>query len=310
MRDRGLERAEHDGPADLAGMQELAQRVFPVTGYRSTGDLAWNYALAYDEPSVHRTALWRDNGQVAAWGWLGPPADLMLQVDPAYPGLAGEVVDWAERIAAGSVTIDLADTEIPVTGAVRQRGYTEQAFLAGGQPAGGPGPGNSEAPFFACLSRSLTGELPLRELPAGYRIRPVGGGGDPGSWATVHCRAFPGSKFDAARRRKLATVPPYRADLDLVAEAPDGTFAAYCLGWFDERNATGEFEPVGAHPGHRRRGLAAAVSAAMLRQFRAAGGRRAVVNARGDAAYPVPKRLYESLGFREHTRTRTYRRPG
>ncbi|GAA2613348.1 hypothetical protein [Streptomyces tubercidicus] len=36
------------------------------------------------------------------------------------------------------------------------------------------------------------------------------------------------------------------------------------------------------------------------------GGRRAVVYCRGDAGYPVPKRLYESLGFTAYTRTHTY----
>jgi hypothetical protein len=31
-----------------------------------------------------------------------------------------------------------------------------------------------------------------------------------------------------------------------------------------------------------------------------------MVNCRGDADYPVPKQLYESLGFREYTRTDLY----
>ena len=34
----------------------------------------------------------------------------------------------------------------------------------------------------------------------------------------------------------------------------------------------------------------------------------AVVYARGDAAYPTPKLLYESLGFRTHARTIIFRR--
>ncbi len=143
-----------------------------------------------------------------------------------------------------------------------------------------------------------------RALPAGYRIREVAADG--AGWVAVHRSAFDGSRFDAARRRQLASVPPYRAELDLAVEAPDGTLASYCLGWYDERNKTGQFEPAGASPAHRRMGLATAVSLAVLRALRAAGAVRAIVNARGDAAYPAPKRLYESLGFREYTRTRTY----
>ena len=60
----------------------------------------------------------------------------------------------------------------------------------------------------------------------------------------------------AHRRRANAATQawPYRSDLDCVVEAPDGTFAAYVLCWYDEDNGVGEFEPVGTHPDYRRRG--------------------------------------------------------
>ncbi|MFC4894421.1 hypothetical protein ACFQVD_08615 [Streptosporangium amethystogenes subsp. fukuiense] len=52
--------------------------------------------------------------------------------------------------------------------------------------------------------------------------------------------------------------------------------------------------------------LARAVCTAVMRAFSDAGGRRAIVYSRGDAGYPVPKRLYESMGFTAYTRTHTY----
>ncbi|WP_102925070.1 hypothetical protein [Streptomyces noursei] len=52
--------------------------------------------------------------------------------------------------------------------------------------------------------------------------------------------------------------------------------------------------------------MAQAVCTAALHAFAQAGGHRAIVYARGDAAYPVPKRLYESMGFSIYTRTYTY----
>ena len=66
-------------------------------------------------------------------------------------------------------------------------------------------------------------------------------------------------------------------------------------------------EPVGTHVDFRRRGLAAAVCAFALRRLRDEGAELAVVASRGDAAYPAPKQLYESLGFRAHARTINYR---
>ncbi|WP_327155385.1 hypothetical protein [Streptomyces tubercidicus] len=70
----------------------------------------------------------------------------------------------------------------------------------------------------------------------------------------------------------------------------------------------GKAAPAALPPasGRPRRGLARAVCLAALRAFAAAGGRRAVVYCRGDAGHPVPKRLYESLGFTAYTRTHTY----
>ncbi|SCF91497.1 hypothetical protein GA0115280_119883 [Streptomyces sp. Cmuel-A718b] len=44
----------------------------------------------------------------------------------------------------------------------------------------------------------------------------------------------------------------------------------------------------------------------MLHAFADAGGHRAIVHSRGDAACPVPKRLYESTGFTAYTRTHAY----
>lgn len=281
---------EHDGPADLAGMQALAERVFPDTGYRSVGDLAWNYVLSYDRPAENPTALWRDGDRVVAWGWLERPAELMLQVDPRYAGLAHDVLAWAERLAAAPLAVPVADTETVLRQALISRGYESK-----------------DGPFFSCLSRSLAAPPPEPALPAGYRIREVAA--DAARWVAVHRSAFDASRFDAARREYLALVPPYRSELDLAVEAPDGTFAAYCLGWYDDRNKTGQFEPVGTSQEHRRLGLAAAVSLAVLASMRAIGGERATVNARGDADYPAPKALYESLGFGEHTRTRTYCQP-
>ena len=91
--------------------------------------------------------------------------------------------------------------------------------------------------------------------------------------------------------------------LDCVAIAPDGSFAAFALGWIDEANATGLLEPVGTHLDHRRLGLARAVSLLALRQLRSAGATTGLVGGRGDAAYPIPRLLYESIGFRELTRS-------
>ncbi len=124
--------------------------------------------------------------------------------------------------------------------------------------------------------------------------------------AAAHRAAFGSTRVTTERHTRMRETWPYRAEFDLVVASPAGEVAAYCQGWYDAANGVGAFEPVGTHPGHRRRGLARAVCLAVLRAFATAGARRAVVYCRGDTEYPVPKRLYESLGFTAYTRTYTY----
>ena len=45
-----------------------------------------------------------------------------------------------------------------------------------------------------------------------------------------------------------------------------------------------------------------------LQRLRDEGATTAIVACRGDDAYPVPAKLYESIGFREVWRTLPYRR--
>ncbi|RJL33222.1 GNAT family N-acetyltransferase [Bailinhaonella thermotolerans] len=279
--------AEYDGPVELRAMQSLAERVGAVNGFRMVGDLAWSAALAHE--SVSPTAVWRDEDDVVvAWAWLESEGSLAAQVDPARPELAGEVLDWAANLAGGSLRTEVCETEAPLIAALESRGYV-------------PRP----EPFLLCLEHDLDG-VAAPVAPAGYVIRAVRGVGDFERRAAVHRAAFGSERMTARRYGVLAGAWPYRAEFDLIAEAPDGTFAAYCLGWYDPVNRIGEFEPVGTHPDHRRRGLARAVCAAALRAFAEAGAERAVVYARGDDGYPVPRRLYRSLGFTPYASTVTY----
>ena len=70
----------------------------------------------------------------------------------------------------------------------------------------------------------------------------------------------------------------------------------------------GFLEPVGTDPRFRGQGLAGAVCLAALARLSELGAREAMLHPRGDTAYPVPRRLYEQIGFRPVNRTRSYRR--
>lgn len=177
------------------------------------------------------------------------------------------------------------------------------------------------ARFFLLQHRDLA-NLRRPSVPPGYAVVTAEEAGDEVrvaahqcAWAPARIRELLGlpvtggesaSSFTLDRYRSLKAVSIYDPGLDLVAVAPDGSPAAFALGWHDQRSRSVLFEPVGTSPEHARRGLARAVCTAVMRAARDRGATHALVGPRGDDAYPAPRRLYQSLGFSSLTRTRTF----
>ena len=153
----------------------------------------------------------------------------------------------------------------------------------------------------------LTSGLLSPEIPEGFTVRHVEET-DVEARVRVHQAAFDPSRVSVESYHNVMNAWPYRADLDWVVEAPNGEFAAFALGWFDDVNGVGELEPVGTIPKYQGLGLARAASLAALHALKNLGAGSAVVYPRGDDAYPIPARLYSSMGFVPHARTVTYSR--
>lgn len=273
----------------LREMQALATRIYPTAGWRHAGDIAWAWTLAGEKLP---TAIWREDGGIVAWAWFESAEELTLQVDPAHPELAYEALAWALRTADTEFSVTIAATEQHLVPALTSHGFVAQ----------------QDGPFFSCLSRRLTDGLPPSPaLPEGYVIRHVEDEDIPAR-AEVHRASWNSTGITTERHASMRQLWSYRPEFDLVAYSPEDIPTAYYQGWYDDLSGIGLFEPVGTRPEHRRLGLSRAVGIALLHAFAAAGGKLAVVCPRGDDAYPVPKVVYESMGFREYTRTLTYRR--
>jgi mycothiol synthase len=158
--------------------------------------------------------------------------------------------------------------------------------------------------------RPADGAASLAEsmLREGYRIRSLAGPAEIPARVDVHRAAFMPSKLTVEKYERLQTLPHYRTDDDLVVEAPDGSLAAFAMAWWDPEGRVGEFEPVGTHPNHQRRGLSRALLTWGLHRYAERGAR--VVQVYSDAANEASERLYESVGFERRAFHRRYVRPG
>jgi ribosomal protein S18 acetylase RimI-like enzyme len=98
--------------------------------------------------------------------------------------------------------------------------------------------------------------------------------------------------------------PNYQPELDLIAVAPDGTFAAFCSSYIslEESDRNGRKEGwiggLGTRRGFRRQGLGRAMLLAGMQQLKAIGMEGAKLGV--DAQNPSEAgKLYESVGFRK-----------
>jgi len=268
----------------MVRMQRLASELWRRIGPRSSihiGDLPWRMYQHLNKLSEDQLELWLDGDDVVAWGWLDD-SELDFEVHPDHGNLATEVLAWAN--ARSVLTLEIHAESVRI---LEEAGYRR-----------------SEKKWYEHMVRSLD-DLPQPSVPDGYRIRSMEGDTDVERRVEVHRAAFAPSSVVPESYRAVMRAHPYRPELDNVVVAPDGSFAAFCLCWIDIENRVGLLEPVGAHPAHRRQGLAAAACLAGLRALRHAGADTAVIYSAGASQ---AFRVYERIGFRSNSRQVQYER--
>jgi RimJ/RimL family protein N-acetyltransferase len=290
-------RRDFVGPDDLVAMQAMASRLWSPRSRFHPGQLAWSRYYRPVDPfgldEGEAISIWSDGGETVGFGWAEAPDWLELQVDPAHPEVADELVEWFEEVSDAEQQSAL----------VMEGDVAEQALAAAGFAP------EEDGPFMVHHVMDLADLPPLPALE-GYGMRAVEAG-EARARAAVHAAAWSDvapSRVDERAYTQLMAAWPYRADLDWVVTDAAGDLVASALVWLDPATGAGLVEPVGCVPEHRGRGLAGAVTLAALHALRSVGGTVAQVTPRGDDGYPGPQRLYRSLGFHPTARTVTWTR--
>ncbi|MFZ0548355.1 MAG: N-acetyltransferase [Candidatus Promineifilaceae bacterium] len=231
-----------------------------------------------------------------SWLWetaAGQPVGLVhpedqshaaLQVHPDYRWLETEMINWAEQTLAenGRLHFFVYDYDIHRRRILQERGYCKTDESGG-------------CYHIRVGQQSLT----TTQLANGYTLRATNPdvGRDAQQIADLLNAAFnrtfhTGLEYQQFTRNATCFV----RELDLVAVAEDGRFAAYVGIPYEGTNRRGIFEPVCTHPDHRQKGLAKALMVEGLRRLKARGAVDVIVET-GDM---IPANaLYTSLGFTE-----------
>ena len=302
----------YDHPSDFVRVRDfLAQTYASFDTPCNWGIERWNYARYFVAPmlgsygtdtgapegSLKAIALWEemvrlwedDHGRIAGVTCIEHPdtthrgfGEIFLQRHPDHVDLLEEMLIHGEETYVhperNRVYIWVYDNDEDLLDIVQRRGYDRR-----------------DEPVVNHLSYTF-GDLGTLELPDGYRLISMAEENDVEKRREIFGRGFnhedPNEWPSAFAYRELQKAPDYREEHDLVIVAPDGTYAACCIVWYDDVNREGHLEPLGTHPDHRRKGLATQIQFEGMRRLRERGATRMPMNGGFDP-------FYLAVGFRK-----------
>ncbi len=236
-----------------------------------------------------RVHLWLDDGEIVGMVIVESTASVFLQINPAYRSLERTMLDWAEGHLPPNIEVWAESNDTWRTGLLAERDYVR-----------------TEA-HEILRRRDMSMPTPSIPVPEGYlqRIMRQHTDDQQGMAALLNA-AFDRTFHSAEEYRNFQMSPNYRADLDIVVEAPDGSLAANVGVTVFERESFAVFEPVCTHPHHQGKGLARCAIAEGLRRVGAMEIEAAFIGAW--YANPVSNHLYAQMGFTESTSLYLWRR--
>ncbi len=269
-----------------------------------------------DAPGVDKTQnlrLWEDeDGKLMGFGYLymlnpSPVIDAYLSLCVERPeigendfsahDLARDIINWGEeRLREVGKKVDLpVNLRFCVHEDRKDRIslLTERGFKVDR--------------YYLTMKRSLNLDIPLPQFPAGFRLSHRTKKGDLQAWVELFNESFIDHwnhhDLNIATLKHWLNDPNYNPELDLIAIAPNGKFAAFCYCNINPienlryGHNEGWIEWLGTQRNFRKLGLGKAMLLAGLHCLKKAGVATAKLSVDADSLTGAT-RLYESVGFR------------
>lgn len=265
---------------------------------RRRTDLPYRFSSwAFDDPD-NVCLLFDADDHLVAWAALQTPfwtIDFALRAD-APPQIYQMLVQWADQRIV----------HVRGTRSARPIWFInvfshQQQRIADLEAAGWANQANVGEHAWSKVFMLRSSDTPVERapVPSGWTIRPLAGASEVAAYVALHRAVFESESMTEPWRHRTLQQPAYDASLDLVAVAPDGQFAAFCVCWFDAVGPTGrpcgQIEPLGVGVPFRQHGLGRAILTEGLYRLQQHGAQDIVVetdNYRNDALT-----LYEQVGF-------------
>jgi mycothiol synthase len=282
------------GKADLEAMTELVRK-FPTENIHVV-DLPYRFcSWSFDYPE--NIQLWSDeNGELLAWAILQTP---FWKIDYAYDPefhhhVHPRILSWADEQAYKIVGTPSGHPSWFVPSIASQTDRIHDLEKAGFISQANLGE-NSWSQVLMEHSMQIPNNI---SLPDGFHIRPLNGTDEVNAYVELQRAVFESKNMTVEWRNRTLQRPEYISDLDLVAVAPNGQLAAFCICWLAKDKygtVSGQIEPMGVHANFRKLGLGRGILSEGLQRLSAKGAQRIYVQTDNyrDAAF----KLYESTGF-------------
>lgn len=259
--------------------------------YRNWLQPQWEYMHYHshlNESELHRIGIWEDSGRIV--GVVTYELDglgyVYFAIHPDYAYLKSEMLEYAESNLYGKLRTGRNGTVAFINDLDDE--FKAIAISKGFEKI-------EEYPEYRYESQfCITDIIPEVVLPEGYRIKSLQEDNDLYKVNRVLWRGFDHTgeapEEYVESRKRMQAAPNYRKDLNIVVEAPNGEFVAYCGMWYVPSNRVAYVEPAATDPQYRRMGLG---KAAVLEGIRRCADLGATVVIVGSGL-----KFYEDIGFR------------
>lgn len=264
---------------NLQSFLAAMRRRVSQAAYFQFGDLLWrihHYQTTFDPESDLR--IWEDqDGEICGFiHFQSANNNPEIFLDPTLysTSVADEMVAWViergKRNKAPAVETSCLANDSPKIDFLERFGF---------QFVGDP---------MVFMGRPLTNLPAIRALPEHYTI--IEG------LERTDLPSVTGTPMSRAHYQIICGAPGYRSDLGLRICYQNKEIASGGIGWYDEIDLCGHFEPVGTAKAHRNQGLAFTVLAQMMHHLKEYGATQVTV--RTDQENKPAVNLYKKLGFK------------